>query len=364
MKIVYLADSLVAGGLETHIISFVNELLRRGHSIMLSANFAAGSVLEQIENPEQRFSFVPWSDQLLEHIRSFNPDIIHAHPFTAIVKGARMVKELNKPYIVTVHGGYDFGLDRSPTGNLVSQQVKRIIAVDMRVINVLLRSTLHPEKVSVIRNGIDLKQYIPMPAAQAAQLRSEQHLNKEWFTIVTLCRLGGGKEKPVLQLLRSAGRIAAELGGLNIVVVGGDTYYDAVRIEALELQKQYTAQQIPIQIRMMGNQKDVRPFIGLSDMVMGCGRGALEALACKRPVFGMQYGFAGPVDATNYNEVLFNISGFAPMTDEMLIHSIVNFSKDQERRNKSAEEGYGLIKRYYNISVSVDQLLRIYEQYL
>jgi glycosyltransferase involved in cell wall biosynthesis len=362
MRIVYLADHLTEGGLETHVISFVNELLDRGHHIILVAVSASTDVLDQILDPQNHFQFIPWKSNLLEVIHRFNPDIVHAHPFSAIIKGADIAKELGKPYIVSVHGNYDFGLDRSPTGLKVSQHVSRIIAVDQRVVTVLLRSSLHPEKVSVIRNGINLKQYVPLPKHLISDLRVKHGLQSDCFTIVTVCRLADGKQNPVIQLLKCANRISNELGGLNVVVVGGGAHINAVK-EAMDeaLQDQNVNQ---LNIRMMGSQQNIPEYIGLSDIVMACGRSALEALACQRPVFGMQYGFSGPIHQDNHHDVLFNISGFQTLTDQNLIKSIVQLAKDSSYRETLANDGVNIVKRYYDISNCVDQLERIYEQYI
>lgn len=362
MKIVYLADRLVTGGLETHVISFVNELLYRGHHIILAAVSVSSHVLDQIQDSQLHFRFVPWTTDLLEVIQQFDPDIVHAHPFSAIVKGVDIVQKLNKPYIVSVHGKYDFGLDRSPTGHKVSKHVSRIIAVDQRVITVLLRSILHPEKVSVIRNGINLKQFLPTPQELVSGLRTKHSLRPDWFTLVTVCRMADGKQNPVIQLMRCAGRIADELEGLNIVIVGDGAHVGAVKLAANEALQEHTSNQL--NILMAGSQRNIPEYVGMSDLVMACGRAALEALACQRPVFGMQYGFSGPINQDNHHDVLFNISGFRVLTDHELIKEIVQLANDSAYRETLANNGVKIIKRYYDLSICVDQLERIYMQYI
>ena len=54
MKIAVLADRLILGGLETHIITFTNELLRRGHQILLYTAHTEPDIIAQI-NKENRF---------------------------------------------------------------------------------------------------------------------------------------------------------------------------------------------------------------------------------------------------------------------------------------------------------------------
>lgn len=102
IKILMLADHLVQGGLETHIVTMVNELTKFGHEILLYAASISPHVLSQIT--PSHFTFVNWSKGSIKDLENFKPDIIHSHPFTAIDKGREIANHLKKPLIVTMHG--------------------------------------------------------------------------------------------------------------------------------------------------------------------------------------------------------------------------------------------------------------------
>lgn len=357
MKIVFLADRLVMGGLETHIVTFTNELLRRGHHILLYTASVTPQVLSQIQDEGNRFQHIQWTDDLLHDIHPFEPDLIHAHPFTAIIKGRKLAEALGKPLIVTMHGHYDFGLDRSTTGYKVSEVVKRVIAVDFRVAKVLINNIAHPEKVSIIRNGIDLNMFHSAPLEPTA--RSQFGGNPEWFTLAAVTRLADDKEQSVLQLIRCAPALADRLKGLNVFIVGDGAHYNKIKEES-----DAVSGHPRLRIRCVGSQDDVRPFITMSNIVLACDRAALETMACQRPVFAMRFGFAGAVDKHNHHEILFHMNGFHAISDNELIDQLVELAADEALRNQLVEDGYKVICRYYDISTSVTQLERIYNQYV
>ncbi|MBO8127805.1 MAG: glycosyltransferase family 4 protein [Peptococcaceae bacterium] len=357
MKIAFLADHLVLGGLETHIISFTNELLERGHQILLYTASAVPEILSQVRDNDSTFHYISWTGDPVNDVKPFNPDIIHAHPFEAILKGQQVAEVLKKPFIVTIHGAYGHYLDRSPIGYKTSQYVQRIIAVDLRAATFLLNDTAHPEKISVIRNGINLNDFHPIPCDPEGRQRLA--LNPDWFTIAAISRLANGKEYAVLQLLRCAPALARHLGGLNLMVVGDGPSYPQVEKAGTSL----LANSKNINIKIMGRQDNVQKFLAFSDVVLACGRAALEAMACQRPVFAMRNGFAGVVDQNNHHEILFNVRGFHTLTDEELICALAGLAEDKQYRDQLARDGYEIIRRYYDITENTTQLERIYEQY-
>ncbi|WP_020615003.1 glycosyltransferase family 4 protein [Paenibacillus daejeonensis] len=362
MKVLLLADQLIAGGLETHIVSQINELLRRDYEIRLAAANIAPELLAAIEDKKERFHPMRWDAKLdMDAVmQAYNPDIVHAHPFTAIVKGAALVSRNPKPFVVTIHGRYDFGIDRSPTGYQASSQICRIIAVDQRVSRLLLRSAAHPEKVSVIPNGIDLAAFAPAPAEVTRSFRQRRGLLPDAFTLVTVCRLADGKQHAVMQLIRCASRIADRLGGLNLLIVGSGAHGDKVQEKANEAIKQRGSN---LRIQMAGHRQDVTPYMQAADLVMACGRAAMEAMACGTAVYGMRDGFAGPVDEESHDMILGSVSGFQPMSDEELIREVEKVARDHDSRAKLASTGRRIIARSYDLRACTDQLERIYTQY-
>jgi glycosyltransferase involved in cell wall biosynthesis len=353
IKILMMADHLVQGGLETHIITNVNQLTSLGHEVLLYTASCNESILNQI-NPA-RFQFLPWSDDHQRIIEKFKPDIVHSHPFTSIVKAAEIAERNQLPLVVTMHGLYDFGFDNSPLGNLISKKVKRIIAVDFRVAVLLLNNVVEPEKVSVIRNGIDFSRFYPKKKRK--DKLEKLGLDPSKLTITIVSRFADDKEIPIIQFLNCAPEIAKNVKGLNVLLIGDGSKMKDVQ-DAIPKKNDRD-----LKIKLLGWQEDVAEFYRISDLVLGSGRVALEALSCKIPVYSMWDGFGGLITKANHDSVMMG-NAFRKLSDDELTREIVNVLKNENELTSSAKESYDFVRKIYDMKKCTNQLVRLYEQYL
>lgn len=353
-----LADRLILGGLETHIITFCNELLRRGHRILLYAAYAEPDIIAAIGGPNNNFLYLSWKDELPDELRRFDPEIIHSHPFTAIVRGYDLAVRFQKPFFITIHGLYDFGVDCSPLGRRITSRAQRIIAVDQAVASLLRSNTPNPEKVTIVGNGIDLTSFQPFAPARID--KALYGLEPDWYTIVVISRLADGKEGPVRQLIDCACGLAVKLKGLNLIIAGDGPYLEPLRNLAAVI-----GAHPHLRIRLLGKVNDVRRIIALANHVMACDRAALEAMACRQPVYAMNgSGFGGGIGRHNFEKLLQERRGYQAMTDEALISSLFGFIKNKALRRRLAGEGIAIVRRCFNIVDAVSQLERVYQSSL
>jgi Glycosyltransferase len=355
MKIAIYADRLESGGgLETHVITQVNELLRRGHYIYLSANAIAPDFLKLIKGDSSNFRFQLFSPDPLGDLQDLKPDVVHAHPFTAIFRAHKVVSALDVPFLITMHGLYNFGVDRSPNGYPVSKRAFRIIAVDEAVEYLLIKGTAFPEKVLTIYNGINRQQFYP--DHPNPELIEELNLDTSWKTIVVVTRLEDGKEKTVLQLLDCASVLAERLHGLNLIITGDGAYREMVWARnQLEIEKCGT-----LRVYRMGRRTDVSRFLNLADLVLACGRAAIEGMACKRPVFAMSdRGWGGLINRQTRN-IIPGREGYHPYPDRELVDNIYNTMIDYEWLTMAVDQCYAMIIEEYDINKLTDRLESLY----
>ncbi|WP_316570810.1 glycosyltransferase family 4 protein [Neobacillus sp. YIM B06451] len=352
IKILMLADHLVQGGLETHVVTLVNELTKLGHEIFLFTASISPQILSQIT--PSKFTYLNWSDGSFKKIEKFKPDIIHSHPFTAIDKGREFAIHFKKPLIVTMHGIYDFGVDDSPLGYEVSKVLKRIIAVDFRVALYLLSNAYQPEKISVIRNGIDFQKFYPKAGDRS--LISSLGLNPANFTLSVVSRFDDDKEVPIIQLLKCTPLLSKFVEGINLLVIGDGGKLNEV--------KKAIPQKVPsnIKIKLLGWQENIEDFYRISDLVMGSGRVALEALSCKIPVYAMWDGFGGVITKDNHDLIMMG-GAFRQLSDGELINELVKVVNQRSFLQQSARESYEFVTKAYDSRIITEQLVRIYEQY-
>lgn len=356
MRIAMLADRLILGGLETHIVTYVNELLRRGHRLLLYTAFIEPGLLAQIKGGDA-LTYQEWSDDATGDIARFSPEVIHSHPFTAIIKGSAAAEELQKPFVVTMHEFYDFGLDKSALGYKISAKAHTVIAIDRAICAFLRERVPEPEKLTVIHNGIDTAKFSPRPMDPAA--RVSYGLDPQRFTLAAISRFDNGKERPVFQLLRTAASLADILGGMNLIIVGGGSWYSKILEEAQALAESRSN----LSIYVAGYQTDVRDYIAAADLVLACDRAAMEALACQRPVLAANaHGYAGTIDARNHLKILSERRGYRPLDDGEFISLVAGLARDREKRSSLAGAGREIILRHFDMAKTTTELEDVYRR--
>jgi len=357
MNIIIYADRLEAGGgLETHVLTQVNELLKRGHKILLTANAVIPKFLEGIEDKNNNFLFKFWSEDKFKDIEGFNPDIIHSHPFTAIFRGYDVAERLNIPFFITMHGSYDFGVDRSTLGFKVTNKVSRIIAVSNAVKNILDKCCATPEKVQVIHNGLDLEKF--KPTKLNLELANSLNINLNWKTITIVSRFEDNKERTILQFLDCSPEIAKIIKGLNVVIVGDGIYYNDI------IQKSKDVSNENLNIQIVGRQFNIVDYLSLANLFLGIGRASLEALACKIPVFGMgSNGFSKLITDDISYEALLDNSKSKNYSNQELINIISNLLLNDELLLSSLNH-YNIFKEKFDIRNTTNQLEEVYFKYI
>ncbi|MEN6392151.1 MAG: glycosyltransferase family 4 protein [Syntrophomonas sp.] len=360
MRIVFLTDALTSGGLETHLQTFINELIKRGHQVLVHSYFTDPVFFQGIRDPHGLFHHMIGTDDALADVAPFAPEVVHSHPFYAITRGSQLAEALHKPFFITIHGLYNSGLDNSESGVRVCEKASSVIAVDDGVAALLAGCIPTPEKLVVIPNGIDLQTFSPL--APSRNRLKAPGFNPDCFTITFVTRFQDGKETPVFQLLEHAPLIAKRLRGLNLILVGFGSFYDQIQ----ELSNIACQKSKFLHVFLTGPQLEVRPYLAMADLVLGCGRSALEAMACQRPVFAAyQTGFAGLIDKSSFDELIFSLIGYwNPLHEKAFIEHLIKLGRSKIRLRRSAEQGLEIIKNRFNIIDAVTQLENIYHQHL
>lgn len=360
MRIAFLVDGLFSGGLETHVQTFTNELIKRGHQVLVHSFYTDPVFFQGISDPNGAFHHINSTGDPLAEVAPFAPDVVHSHPFNAIIRGFHIAEALHKPFFITIHGLYNSGLDCSEGGIKICEKARSIIAVDDGVAALLAECIPTPEKLIVIPNGIDLQTFRPL--APNRDCLPRLGLNPDWFTITFLARFQDGKESPVFQLLEYAPLIAKSFSGLNIILVGFGTAYDRIH----EMSNLICQNCKYLSISLTGRQVEVTPYLAMADLVLGCGRSALEAMACCRPVFAAyQTGFAGLIDQKSFDKLIFSLNGYwNPMDEESFVKQLIELGRRESRLRQAAQQGLEIIKNRFNIIDAVNKLESIYQQHL
>lgn len=358
MNILIVADRLDAlGGAESHVITQVNEFLKRNHNVFLTTNAITQYYLDSIKPiRENQFQFVLWSENYIQDIlnNNFFPTLVHSHPYTGLVRALEISKYFNVPLFYTVHGYYSYGVDKSSFGYEVSEKASKIICVDEGVNRLLQNCTPYPAKLTSIYNGIDLTNFYPTDPDK--ELLYNLDINTNWPTLMTVCRFSDGKQLPLFQLMECAPALADYVGGLNIILVGSGNYAEQVYNTNTEAISKCNN----LILYKVGFQTEIRRYLSLADLVLACGRAAIEAMACKKSVFITYQNFAGVVTKNNFKDTLLSIDCFRNYSNEELIITLGALLKNKDLLNQYAQENYEIAIEHCDIQKNTDKLERLY----
>lgn len=342
------------GGLETHVLLQANELQKRGHKVTIYTN-AIADFMKSLFHKDIEY-ITPWGHNPLEDIGGKTFDIVHSHPFGAITRGVEIANELNIPFVVTMHGLYNFGFDNSVLGQKVKNKIKKVLAVDNAVYNILKNSKNCPhEKLMMLPNGIDVDKFKAVSPNQ--KLFNKLKLNKKYKTLAIITRYDDSKEIPVLQLIKCLPKLSERLGGLNVVFVGGGQQLGKIENATNKIKCKN------LNIVITGVVENVEKYINLADFICASAKTAIETISCNKNVFQMGIGKWGClIDKNNYQSTLFDISYYTDYTDEELTNHIY-WCLVQTDSIKQVTSGLcEIIRNLCDSNKIIDELEKIYNE--
>ncbi len=191
MKIVIIIKQLGIGGAERLAVDEVNELFRRGVPVTLVTLKREGvnSYMQNCLLPEDNrvcinfrslLDINSWS-KLIIYLRSYRPDLVITHLWfsntigriAAFLAGAPHVFSFEHNVYIQVKTRKQFFIDW-----LLQTFSTRIIAVSEAVRDSLVELRIHPRRIIVIENGIDLARY---REAETSNIRAEKNLGSSFI---------------------------------------------------------------------------------------------------------------------------------------------------------------------------------------
>ncbi len=292
MNILIITSGMESGGAETHIAGLCRVLLAKNHKITLVS--AGGAMTGSLALMGVRCVALPLLRAaphsaasslcgLFSLIREGEFDIVHAHSRPSALYADIVCRILHKPLVVTVHAQYLLGGARG----MLTRTGKRCIAVSediARHISVTARGQ-GTHSIKIIPNGIDTEKFTPSEKRQTDTLR-----------IAFVSRLDKDCSRAAHALCTLAPVLAARQEGVQIVIVGGGSEYEALRQRADKINRRHGR----CLVRVIGGREDIVPILHSSNVLVGVSRAALEGMSCALPVIlcGNE-GYFGLLDSEN-----------------------------------------------------------------
>lgn len=192
-------------------------------------------------------------------------------------------------------------------------------------------------KDRLIRNGIDVEAFAPAPPETRRRERAALGFGNDDFVVSQVAQFR--PEKNQAQLVEAAAALRARGVPVKLLFVGEGPLRDAV-------EKQAAALGLGGEARFVGEQRDVRPFFGASDVSVLCSTtetmplAALEALACSVPVVLPDIGGASEIVQPGRNGYLYPVGEVGALAERLfsLAHEPVRHALRAEARRSVADE--------------------------
>lgn len=351
MKILMLADTMDIGGAETHILELSRSLSSVGHQIKILAGDGQTAALlasynigfEKTDLFSRPALSLPLAvSKLLEVLRKFKPDAVHAHTRRTLFAARLAQKTIPFPLVFTAHAKFS----ASAVKRIFTRPPEYTVAVS-EDIRTHFSSVFGAKEICVIENGIDTERFLPAKA----------HGNG--FKIVNVSRIDKDSSLSAELLCRLAPRLCRVCPDTEIVVVGGGNDFSRISLLAQEANREIgkTA------VTAVGAKSDVLPFLREASLFVGVSRAALEAMCVGVPVIicGNE-GYFGLCDLKNFDlcsKENFCARGYGRATEEQLFDEIM---KARAQKEKGSLFLRGLVKERYDSKKVAVQTLEIYQK--
>lgn len=403
LNIMMALSSMGIGGSQTYTLTLAVELKRRGHNVVVASR--GGQLVEELTQcgikhqavympiygspspqpvqhhnryvlsvlatemktpyrmPHKLYRLLAGMAQVINLIRKEKIDIIHSsQPGPTLV--AYLASQLTRvPFMITVHG--TLRNEFPPIGlRFVRKGFGRIIAVSDEIKEHLINNyETDTTRVSVIYNGIDLRKFSPQPSKGAVATGNAGSLRRVAHIM--------GWAGPLKSAVEAVPIIAQMVPNVEMVILGPSAEFAQLSMLAREVNRQLARESV----RAMGNTKDVVKIISSSEVVIGVGRCALEAMACGKPVVlaGQRKGpfggsFGGIISQDNISETKkYNFSGRngSEVTSAAKIaEAVVRLLKDEKHRRELGAWGRRIVEDEFDIEKIAEEIENIYLEVL
>ena len=344
------------GGHFKSALAHMKCLSRMGHHlyVLMPGGESAGDVVREFtdcgieihlftKSPTRgRFPSYRGAGDIVKICKDKKIDIIHAHDFTSFSPSFTAALRMKKGIIFTKPGG--------PANNLFPPRtVDAILYSEELLEGMVTQYSLDRNNIFLIRARIDTDSY--KPEQVTAVFMQQYKLPQAGRKIVMATRLEDNKKPWIDMMLNFAERLAEKDEPTHIVIAGEGKLLEEMKSNPSSMDKNNLVGRIVHFIGPLFTIRELNQLYNYADVVVGNGRGILEAMACGKPVIILgEQEEAELVNADNINAIAyFNFSGrhfgrrvrgdngLMPMlykliTDHQLLAEAGRFSSDYIKR--------------------------------
>jgi glycosyltransferase involved in cell wall biosynthesis len=295
LKVLFIARQLNIGGAERQLVTLANDLVARGHEIIIASFYTGGALSKKLDSgvrlvsleKRSRWDLMSLCINTVRVVRQERPDVVHGWMFTPDLMAT--VARIFNPQVKLFWSVRVSNLDT--VTDWMEKVAAWLEAKSSRFANCIVVNSLtglehavsagYPrDKMLFIPNGIDTNTFYPDEAGRE-RVRAEWGVGPSEKVVGNIARFDWVKNHPLF--LKAAARIAAERPDVHFVCVGhGEAAYLA------ELQGMTRSLGIEARVRWIQAEPDVRAVYNALDVFCssssseGFPNGIGEAMACGR----------------------------------------------------------------------------------
>ena len=331
MNILMALSQLEVTGAEVYATTIGDELSRRGHKVCYVSDTLTKPHLGEFfklrfnkRSLPRRFWHVAY---LVYLIKKHRIQLVHAHSRASSWSCYVACKLTGTAMITSVHGRQPVHASRKKFHALGDKALAVCEAVREQLISSL---GVAPELISLGRNGINTQLYQPCPAPQNTKP-----------VISIIGRLTGPKGELCYRLLDEC----LDLDKYQVQIASGSAI--PPRFERFKAKAQF-----------LGYVEDVPQLMAQSDLVIGAGRVAMEAVLMQRPIFAIGEALAlGLITTENLADAMSsNFGDIGPKDLDIDFAALPQRIADALQANSLEPELIERVKAQYDLTAVADQL--------
>jgi glycosyltransferase involved in cell wall biosynthesis len=348
LRILLIIKNFDFGGAENHVRELANTLSDSGNEVyVIAGNGRQKSLLNKRVNHISmtlKYMLIPFSlIRISFMIRRHKIQVIHAHQRLPILTSCLAGRITGVPVIVTVHGRTRFDL----RSRLSRKYPDRIIFVSRKVLEVSAKYEDIKEKSVIIPNWVS---------------DGEKRADSIPYSICYVSRIDKKHSELILLIIKTISRLSRKYPSVRFRIIGEGDYLNKVREEAALINSRLNREACKTE----GFVLDVKGMIWQSELVIGVGRVALEALAVGVPVLSMNRRRMGSLisrgNYETYRRGNFVAAGNDPPDETSLFNSLDDFFEHRDIWKQETSVLKEYVLRDFSPEKITGEIMKLYHE--
>ena len=375
LSVLFVTTNFNYNGAKKYIVVVANELAKRGYKV--GVLFDSGPLATKLEGRVIKYH-VKLSGLGLDPISRLKSvvnaaflakkegyKVIHDEIYGEVANSIishKLLSFLSRSKIVeTIHYAWETSEQREKAAKKIDKRADWLIAIPSSVAKVYGDWVLDRSKVTIIQNGINIKEYDPPNSKEVEELRKKLGINKKDPVLVAVSRVS--KVKNFEAFINWFPYILSDFPNARFVIVGdngtGDrSYLDQVieKVKSLGLSKH---------IIFVGGKTEIKPYLGLGNIFTITGLAGdlsvMEAMATGLPVVvsRLKYQFKPELVKDGETGLLFDWGDWQKWASQIKF-----LLSKPDTAKQFGESGKTRVRSFFTIERYVDELEKVYRNVL